>query len=199
MTTLRTPRYCPFCGALLGADDVTAGRCGTCGVALRRLPGRTSSPGHIDVRRVARCQRRLINCVGLMFAAFGLAALANGIAPSGARIAVLLGFGCWIAGIVLALELLAACGVPLSVRIAATMLLLFTPCMGVVGLVGVSMYATRVLRRAGIPVGLHGARDADVQRHVSYLHCHVCGYLLIGNVSGICPECGTPVAEPSQS
>jgi len=24
-------------------------------------------------------------------------------------------------------------------------------------------------------------------------HCRTCGYLLIGNVSGICPECGTPI------
>ncbi len=25
-------------------------------------------------------------------------------------------------------------------------------------------------------------------------HCHVCAYNLTGNVSGICPECGTPIA-----
>lgn len=25
--------------------------------------------------------------------------------------------------------------------------------------------------------------------------CHVCGYDLTGNVSGVCPECGTPVRE----
>jgi hypothetical protein len=26
-------------------------------------------------------------------------------------------------------------------------------------------------------------------------HCHSCGYDLTGNLSGRCPECGTPVAE----
>lgn len=26
--------------------------------------------------------------------------------------------------------------------------------------------------------------------------CHACGYNLTGNVSGICPECGTPVQSP---
>ncbi|HKQ47230.1 MAG TPA: hypothetical protein VJZ71_04070 [Phycisphaerae bacterium] len=25
-------------------------------------------------------------------------------------------------------------------------------------------------------------------------HCHSCGYNLTGNVSGRCPECGTPVS-----
>ncbi len=27
-------------------------------------------------------------------------------------------------------------------------------------------------------------------------HCQRCGYDLTGNVSGICPECGTPIPEP---
>ena len=32
--------------------------------------------------------------------------------------------------------------------------------------------------------------------------CHSCGYSLTGNVSGVCPECGTPVSvvgDPSHS
>lgn len=29
-------------------------------------------------------------------------------------------------------------------------------------------------------------------------HCHVCRYNLIGNVSGVCPECGTPTAAVGQ-
>lgn len=28
-------------------------------------------------------------------------------------------------------------------------------------------------------------------------HCHQCGYDLTGNVSGICPECGTPIPTPA--
>lgn len=35
------------------------------------------------------------------------------------------------------------------------------------------------------------ARTA-VQRHAN--ECPACGYSLTGNISGICPECGTPVA-----
>lgn len=32
------------------------------------------------------------------------------------------------------------------------------------------------------------------RRVASPLHCRSCGYLLLGNISGICPECGQPVA-----
>ena len=28
-------------------------------------------------------------------------------------------------------------------------------------------------------------------------HCQACGYNLTGNISGVCPECGTPVAHGS--
>lgn len=27
-------------------------------------------------------------------------------------------------------------------------------------------------------------------------HCRNCAYNLVGNISGVCPECGTPIAEP---
>jgi hypothetical protein len=30
-------------------------------------------------------------------------------------------------------------------------------------------------------------------------HCHACGYDLTGNVSGVCPECGTPVPPPASA
>ena len=32
-------------------------------------------------------------------------------------------------------------------------------------------------------------------RHYPPGHCQVCGYNLTGNVSGICPECGTLIPE----
>jgi predicted amidophosphoribosyltransferase len=31
------------------------------------------------------------------------------------------------------------------------------------------------------------------RRRIPPGHCQKCGYDLTGNVSGICPECGTPV------
>ena len=36
-------------------------------------------------------------------------------------------------------------------------------------------------------------------RHFAPGHCQQCGYDLTGNVSGVCPECGTPVPAKSES
>ncbi len=30
-------------------------------------------------------------------------------------------------------------------------------------------------------------------------YCRKCNYILTGNISGICPECGTPVARPDEA
>lgn len=47
-----------------------------------------------------------------------------------------------------------------------------------------------------IHVGLRGLRAR--YRH-STGYCTCCGYNLRGNVSGICPECGTPICAPAES
>jgi hypothetical protein len=36
------------------------------------------------------------------------------------------------------------------------------------------------------------------RRRIPPGHCRECGYNLTGNVSGICPECGTPVPQSSK-
>jgi len=43
----------------------------------------------------------------------------------------------------------------------------------------------------GLPTGLLWWRDLRVPPG----HCPNCGYDLTGNVSGVCPECGMPVAD----
>lgn len=42
---------------------------------------------------------------------------------------------------------------------------------------------------AAIPTAFLLLRD----RHRQLNHCRSCGYNLTGNVSGVCPECGTPI------
>jgi len=32
-----------------------------------------------------------------------------------------------------------------------------------------------------------------LDRRIPTGHCQKCGYNLTGNVSGVCPECGTPI------
>ena len=92
------------------------------------------------------------------------------------------------AGIV---KLLAALRVPLAARVVYVVLLL-APCVNVVMLLVAQHLATTALREAGLRVGLTGVRDADLLRVLDRCRCHGCGYSLIGNVSGTCPECGRP-------
>ena len=74
-------------------------------------------------------------------------------------------------------------------------LLMFAPCVNLVILLLVNSLATRVLRKAGLSVGLMGVKDEDVVRLLSPNLCRKCAYNLTGNVSGRCPECGTPIPQ----
>lgn len=49
---------------------------------------------------------------------------------------------------------------------------------------------------AGVRRGISALRSARISRRIRAFRCAQCGYSVIGNVSGLCPECGTPV--PSQ-
>jgi len=46
----------------------------------------------------------------------------------------------------------------------------------------------------GVPTAILSWRD----RRLPPGHCRKCGYNLTGNVSGRCPECGTPATDPPQ-
>lgn len=74
-------------------------------------------------------------------------------------------------------------------------LLLFLPYVGVLMLLAANQQATWALSRAGLRVGLLGVPDEQVIRLLGLYRCRACGYSLIGNTSGRCPECGTPVPE----
>ena len=39
------------------------------------------------------------------------------------------------------------------------------------------------------------AWSAEIERKRRHGRCEACGYDLTGNVSGVCPECGTKIAE----
>lgn len=46
-------------------------------------------------------------------------------------------------------------------------------------------------RRHGIEASWRGLSRATLDELMSTDHCRACGYDLTGNVSGVCPECGT--------
>ncbi len=70
------------------------------------------------------------------------------------------------------------------------------PVLSLLIMLVINLQATRKLREAGLHVGFLGVREEDVIRLQPNL-CGQCGYDLTGNVSGICPECGTAVAADS--
>lgn len=74
-------------------------------------------------------------------------------------------------------------------------LLLVMPYVGVLMPLAANQQATRALSRAGLRIGLSGVPDEQVVRLLGLYRCRACGRSLIGNTSGRCPECGTPVPE----
>jgi hypothetical protein len=57
--------------------------------------------------------------------------------------------------------------------------------------------ATQRLRKAGLKVGFMGVDDKQVVLKLGRDLCRKCGYNLTGNVSGVCPECGTRIGNAS--
>ena len=49
----------------------------------------------------------------------------------------------------------------------------------------------------GVAPVIRAKRWLKNRRRTMFNLCHVCGYNLTGNISGICPECGTTVAAPA--
>lgn len=190
-------RFCSRCGSPLRPEDLAAARCSACQADLTPVLFRNQPPG-ADLRKVARAQRRLLYCVGLMILVqiasallYSVPARLSVVEPLDALVSCS-GLILSVVALVFAVQLMAATGTHILLRILL-IVLLFAPCINLIVLLGINHRATKLLRRVGVRVGLLGARDEDVIRHISTLHCRTCGYSLIGNISGICPECGTPV------
>jgi hypothetical protein len=64
----------------------------------------------------------------------------------------------------------------------------------------VAMYALPIGVVAGIPFLIFRRVRARIDSSKQLEPCcTTCGYCLIGNVSGICPECGTPLTEAERA
>ncbi|HXE54845.1 MAG TPA: hypothetical protein VN541_17625 [Tepidisphaeraceae bacterium] len=50
-----------------------------------------------------------------------------------------------------------------------------------------------------LPIGYLARRILVRRTRVRLGHCIRCGYDLTGNISGVCPECGTPVRQASEA
>jgi hypothetical protein len=187
---------CPSCRQTIEGVVGPLAICPFCGASLAPPPQTYDRQRGIDLRQVARRQRAILWYIlaslvlqVLLFTPIGsfhpLVALFILLAFLALQIMIVVGV----------VQLLAALGVGIIWRILC-IVLLFAPCISLLTLLVINSRATRALRDAGLRVRLMGVRDADVLRALSVHLCHNCGYNLTGNVSGRCPECGTPIARP---
>lgn len=158
--------------------------------------------GGNEMRSIARRQRWLLwmtlACVASYI--FMIAALSQ----SGVNMVFVMGAGVIWVGTLLAV-VLATIWMSAALPHRAALIILFVltcwmPMVNFLVLLYINNRATRVLRRAGLRVGFMGVKDDDVVRRLSPYLCLTCGYDLTGNVSGICPECGSVVrkTEPAR-
>lgn len=185
---------CPACRHQIPSDH-NLGRCPACGRDFSDLFSHRDASERLDLREAARCQRGLVWCIASQTL---LCITLPFIAPIPSAPAIAACFalvlGSVIATFILGLRLAWALhekgmAVLFALSICIQPLAIFLLLM-------LNSRASRHLRAAGLHVGILGVRDEDVVRILSPDHCHSCGYDLFGNVSGICPECGTPVPTP---
>lgn len=151
-----------------------------------------------DLRKLARRQRWMIWLVLIVIVAQFL--------PFVSALPLLAQFGIIIliiaAVIQIAFHILSVIGVVLLLSaqgnhpaiIVLTGLVMLAPCVNLLTLLLVNQSVTRTLKRAGLKVRLMGVDPAQLERVLNIDVCHSCGYNLTGNVTGICPECGEPIA-----
>jgi predicted Zn-ribbon and HTH transcriptional regulator len=77
--------------------------------------------------------------------------------------------------------------------IILTSIVMVVPLVNLLILLRVNDSATRTLKAAGLRVGFMGVSKAEVERLLAPGVCKTCGYSLLGNTSGKCPECGTAI------
>ncbi|MCC7291030.1 MAG: hypothetical protein IT449_03090 [Phycisphaerales bacterium] len=190
------PRSCPLC---LFEMESAANFCPRCGHNLSQAPLEGWVVKGVDLRHVARWQRRLLWYVlaaMLMqcLPAMGPPSLMAKLLDENAIAALLVFLGC-VAFLVLILvgvvRMLGALRKPVWMQVLYGVFLL-APCVNLLLLLIANRHATQALRAAGLKVGFMGVPDEQVVRVLSRFNCRQCGYSLIGNLSGRCPECGTP-------
>jgi len=149
----------------------------------------------MDLRLVSKRQRFLIWCILLSIV---VTCLPFGIGPylnNGLVIVawIILIWAMRITIIVGVVLLMSALGRHIVWRVLYCLFCL-VPLINLILLLLINNHANKVLKKAGVRVGLMGARDEDVRRIVESEVCSTCGYDLTGNVSGVCPECGVTIS-----
>jgi hypothetical protein len=190
-------RLCPACRKPVLKNISPSGECLSCGHdLLETAPPPAWQRSDTDLRKLARRQRSLIWFV-LAIVVLNMIALTS-LSASTSWIMnvpkVRLGTGgllliVQLAAIVNVMMMLSSMDVHVVTRVIYAVLML-VPLINILVLLSANSQATKMLKDAGLKVGILGVGDDQVLRVLSRNHCTACGYLLAGNVSGTCPECG---------
>jgi len=151
----------------------------------------------VDLRLLARRQRMVLwlflgSAVGeLLLFAPG----ASRLTAQGAVVEVMIMLSVRVAVIAGTVLVLRALRTNVMLLIALTVLMIL-PLVNLLVLLAENGRATKTLRKAGLRVGLMGVKDEEVVRLLGANRCRKCSYDLTGNLTGVCPECGVPIAAP---
>ena len=188
---------CPFCQQQLPGGGVSpAGCCPFCGKALQDQPAQTSFVVKgVDIRLVAKRQRMLLWLILAMLVMQFVPFMAMQAGQIGAVTAALIPILSLVVlvFVVIGVVMMLAALQRYIILIILFAILMIAPCINLLVLLIANSMATRALRAAGLRVSLMGVKDEDVVRLLSPNLCRQCAYDLTGNVSGRCPECGTPI------
>ncbi|MFQ5502870.1 MAG: hypothetical protein ACE5EQ_11320 [Phycisphaerae bacterium] len=183
---------CPSCRQTFHDEENLDGPCIFCGHLLNEFrPAPRHHPGRIDLVNVARVQRWLLRLLPLAVACDAAVIFAPSFKLLGVE-----GFLFFIPvplimlGLVIVLLSLVEASGGISILY---LFLMFIPGINILVWFEVNARATEVLKRAGVRVGVLGARDLDVRSIIDATLCSGCGYNLTGNVSGRCSECGKEI------
>ena len=164
-------------------------------VSPRSTRGRTVAKRSPNLRKLARRQRWVLWFVLVLIVTY-FAQIGFLLAPSPEVLVVLaiaaplLQLAVTLGLVIYVLLLLAAHGTHWAVIVLCAVFML-APCANLLLLFMINRSVTSTLRRAGLRVGLMGVKEDDLERVLNPALCTHCGYDLTGNVSGICPECGS--------
>lgn len=196
-------RECPSCGRSLpeaAPQSITCPFCEASSLPVDQVPRRMWVRHGIDLRLLAKRQRRMLWMVLAFMIGQVLPLAADHVGSAfrlpGVSMAFLSTYALLMILIMIcSLQVLHATGAN-AMMLAVCGFGLLMPMAGVFILLGVNRFATTALREAGLRVSLMGVKDEEVVRILCSYLCRKCGYNLTGNVSGRCPECGTPVPQP---
>jgi predicted RNA-binding Zn-ribbon protein involved in translation (DUF1610 family) len=191
--------YCPSCGNPLGETRGPLSICPFCGGSLAPPPRAFDPHTGVNLLVVAKRQRLLIWYVLALLIIQILPAFTTNL-PSSPLLdvgIVLFVWGMLILIVIGVVRLHRAMGTSVLMCVIGALMMLI-PIVSLIFLLIANRRATRLLRNAGLKVGLMGVQDKDALRRLSLHLCRTCGYDLTGNVSGRCPECGTEIVIVAQ-